>query len=67
MLVSMSTWRENGPRPADSSAEQLQMGLQGITMASLTRTGWSVAEVEVFLAGLRKEMKEPRWQIQDQA
>ncbi|KAK6001845.1 hypothetical protein QM012_002335 [Aureobasidium pullulans] len=47
--------------------EQLKMGLQGITMASLTRAGWSAAEVEVFLAGLRAEMNDSRWQIQDQA
>lgn len=47
--------------------EQLNMGLQGITMASLTRAGWSVPEVELYLAGLRQEMKEPGWQIQDQA
>ena len=52
---------------ADDGTEQLKMGLQGITMASLTRAGWSVPEVEVFLAGLRREMKDPSWQIQDQA
>ncbi|KAI5238299.1 hypothetical protein E4T43_07546 [Aureobasidium subglaciale] len=47
--------------------EQLKMGLQGITMASLTRAGWSVPEVELFLAGLRREMKDTDWQLQDQA
>ncbi|KAK8194291.1 hypothetical protein M8818_007479 [Zalaria obscura] len=47
--------------------EQLKQGLQGIAMATLTRSGWSVAEVEVFLASLRREMSDPQYHILDHA
>lgn len=46
--------------------EQLRMGLQGIAMALLTRSlGWSAAEVEVFLVGLRKELNDKSLHILD--
>ncbi|KAI5242737.1 hypothetical protein E4T42_07608 [Aureobasidium subglaciale] len=34
---------------------------------SPVQPSWSVPEVELFLAGLRREMKDSNWQIQDQA
>lgn len=52
---------------ADRITEQLKQGLQGIAMATLTRSGWSVAEVEVFLASLRREMSDPQYHILDHA
>ncbi|MCJ1477623.1 hypothetical protein MMC13_006296 [Lambiella insularis] len=46
--------------------EQLMMGLQGIAMALLTRVlGWSADEVEVFLIGLRKELKDKSLHVLD--
>lgn len=42
------------------------MGLQGIAMGLLTRSlGWSAAEVEVFLVGLRKELNDKSLHILD--
>jgi len=38
---------------------QVTEGLQGIASGILTRVaGWTTAEVEVFLAGVRREMKD---------
>lgn len=42
------------------------MGLQGIAMGLLTRSlGWSAAEVEVFLVGLRKELNDKSLHVLD--
>ena len=44
------------------------MGLQGIAMGLFTRIlGWTAAEVEVFLVGLRKELKDKSIHILDHA
>ncbi|TKA68710.1 hypothetical protein B0A49_03243 [Cryomyces minteri] len=45
--------------------EQLKQGLHGIAMASLTRAGWTVSEVEVYLSGLRKEMNDKNYRVLD--
>ena len=42
-----------------TSTEQLFMGLQGIAMGLFTRMhGWTSEEVEVFLVGLRRELRD---------
>ena len=42
------------------------MGLQGIAMALFTRMhGWSSEEVEVFLVGLRRELRDKSIHILD--
>lgn len=47
--------------------EQLKQGLQGIAMASLTRSGWTPQQVEVFLASLRSEMVDNKYHTLDHA
>ncbi|KAG0646367.1 putative methyltransferase tdiE [Hyphodiscus hymeniophilus] len=41
--------------------ENISAGLQGLSLALFTRgLGWSVDELEVLLADVRKDMKNPR-------
>ncbi|MCJ1413149.1 hypothetical protein MMC19_007253 [Ptychographa xylographoides] len=46
--------------------EQLLMGLQGIAMGLFTRQfGWTAEQVEVFLVGLRRELKDKHIHVID--
>jgi hypothetical protein len=43
------------------NCENLLSGLHGFTMATFTRVlGWAPEEVEVFVADVRKEMKDTK-------
>ena len=53
---------------ADTVAEQLKQGLQGIVMGLFTRSlGWTPSEVEVFLVELRKQLDDKSYQLLDHA
>jgi hypothetical protein len=53
---------------ADTFAEQLKQGLQGIVMGLFTRSlGWSPAAVEVFLVELRKQLNNKSYHLLDHA
>ena len=42
------------------NVEQALMGLEGLVLRLFTQAlGWSIPEVEVFLVGLRKDIKNP--------
>ena len=45
----------------------MKKGLYGILAASLSRAGWRLPEVEVFIAKLKVEMSDLTWMIQDKA
>ena len=50
----------------NTAAEQLLMGLQGIAMGLFTRQfGWTAEQVEVFLVGLRRELKDKHIHVID--
>jgi hypothetical protein len=58
----------DGRSNADTVAEQLKQGLQGIVMGLFTRSlGWTPTEVEVFLVELRKQLDDKSYQLLDHA
>lgn len=45
----------------------MKKGLHGIIVATLTRAGWQPVEIDIFIAKLKREMDDPRWNIKDKA